>query len=182
MLEQYETARLEPPKKDILRKAIDAIRGLFAFAAEQIVAMSISKASIDLGNLWLRQRRTIGATKGLTFERGGDTFDDIGGLSHLKEFGGIFTGSRPPQAVCRLDELEKMTTGATGQVGDTSGISHDALGMDLRIIQDRHRTTSRQGCSRSSCLEIAPSPRRQGGRMQSAVAAETIQNISGRIA
>ena len=65
-------------------KAIDALLGLAAFPAEQVLAMSLSKKGLDLEQLWERKRQVIEQTPGLSVWRGGETFSDIGGCENIK--------------------------------------------------------------------------------------------------
>lgn len=139
----HKGAKLPGPKKDVLDKTVDALRGLSAFTAEQVVAMSLRKSGLDLDAVWIRKRQAIEATKGLTVYRGGETFSDIGGLDRIKEFtSGLFAGGAPPKMIVHLDEIEKMLAGSGGTsgLGDTSGVSQDALGVILRKMEDNDWT------------------------------------------
>jgi len=76
------TGKLAAP---VLEKAVDAVSGLSAFAAEQVTAMSFDETgSLDLDALWERKRVAIEQTKGLSVYRGGETFDDLRGLESVK--------------------------------------------------------------------------------------------------
>lgn len=115
---------------------VRAARGLSAFAAEQAIYMSVSKAGIDIDDLWERKRKMIEQTKGLQVYNGGESFDAIGGIARIKEFAGrLFNGSNPPTAVVWIDEIEKAMAG-TGSVGDSSGTSQDQLGVLLNAMND----------------------------------------------
>ena len=129
---------LKPPTKEVLAKAVDALRGLALFPSEQITAMSLRAKGLDLEALWARKRQAIEATKGLSVYRGTETFADIGGLDRIKEFtSGLFKGGQPPRVIVFLDEIEKMLAGArSAGLGDTSGVSQDALGVILRKMED----------------------------------------------
>jgi hypothetical protein len=123
---------------ETIAKAVDAVAGLAAFPAEQAVAMSLSPAGIDLEDLWERKRQAIEQAPGLSVWRGGETFDDIGGIENVKAFGrAIIAGSEPPRAVVFIDEIEKAMAG--GQ-GDTSGVSQEMLGTMLSWMQDKNVT------------------------------------------
>jgi hypothetical protein len=135
---QYEAAQLDPPEAAVLDRAVDALRGLAAFPAEQVTAMSLKKAGLDLDTLWERKRRMIEQTPGLSVNRSGETYDDIGGIENAKCFGRrILAGNDPPRAVVFLDEVEKAMAGASG---DSSGVSQDLLGTLLTYMQDRQAT------------------------------------------
>lgn len=120
-----------------LDKAVDALRGLAAFAAEQSTAMSLSKAGLDLDGLWERKRQLISNTPGLSIWRGGQTFDDLGGLDAIKaRFRRILTGRRPPRVIVWIDEGEKSSIGANA-MNDLSGTSGDQMGVMLSEMQDK---------------------------------------------
>ena len=127
-------AGLPAQSEETVNKASDALLGLSAFAAEQCLAMGITKAGIDLVGLWERKRKMIEQTPGLKVWRGGETFADIGGCSNVKEFmRDIARGKRAPRAIAFVDEIEKSISG----VGDTSGVSQDQLGALLTFMQDK---------------------------------------------
>jgi hypothetical protein len=130
-----EDAKLEPLTPEVTNKAADALLGLSAFAAEQCLAMSVSKNGLDLGNLWERKRKMIEQTPGLSVWRGGETFSDIGGCDNVKAFmRDIARGQRAPRAIAFIDEIEKSISGASG---DLSGVSQDYLGALLTFMQDK---------------------------------------------
>jgi len=79
----FESAEL-PPDEAIVNKAVDALVGLAAFPAEQVLAMSLSKKGLDIERLWERKRQAVEQTLGLSIWRGGETFDDIGGCENIK--------------------------------------------------------------------------------------------------
>lgn len=136
--EQVDTAGLPKPDAPILTKAVEAIAGLAAFPAEQVVAMSLSPDGLDLAGLWERKRQSIEQTPGLSVYRGSETFDDIGGIENAKEFGrSILAGQSPPRAVVFIDEIEKAVSGSGG---DTSGVSQEMLGTQLSWMQDKQVT------------------------------------------
>ncbi|MDI7266601.1 MAG: AAA family ATPase [Myxococcota bacterium] len=135
---QYQNAQLEPPEAGVLERAVDALRGLAAFSAEQVTAMSLRKSGLDLDALWERKRRMIEQTPGLSVNRSGETYDDLGGLENAKSFGRrILQGNAVPKAVVFLDEIEKAMAGAAG---DSSGVSQDLLASLLTYMQDRSAT------------------------------------------
>ena len=134
--DQYEAASLPPESlpDDVLAKAVDALSGLAAFPAEQVTAMSLKKDGVDLGDLWDRKRALINATPGLSVNRSGETFDDIGGCDNAKKFfRQVIEGAEPPRAVVFIDEIEKMFGGSGA---DTSGVSQGFLGTMLSYMQD----------------------------------------------
>lgn len=116
---------------------VKAARGLSAFSAEQAMALSLTKEGIDTEVLWEHKRKMIEQTKGLKVYRGGETFDDIGGIEQIKEFGRLlFAGREKPAAIVWVDEIEKAMAGSTGAGSDTSGTSQDQLGQLLSEMQD----------------------------------------------
>lgn len=124
------------PSKDQVVKAATALRGCSAFGAEQLAAMSLRKEGIDMDTLHTQAKAIIETTPGLTFERGGETFDDIGGLEFAKEFGRrMFKGPKAPAVIVRVEELEKAMAGSKG---DLSGTSGDALQVLLSSMEDNN--------------------------------------------
>lgn len=118
-------------------RAVAAVRGLSAFAAEQATAMSLRPDGIDLDHLWESKRRQIEQTPGLSVWRGTETFADVGGLDFAKQFlRQVLGGSRRYNAVVWLDELEKMVAGAEGVLADSSGVSQGILQAILGHMQD----------------------------------------------
>lgn len=130
-----EDAELAPEKRGDLGKAARTLRGLSAFAAEQSVALSITRDGIEHEDLEQRKRKTIEQTPGLAVWTGGETFDDLGGLGNLKTFlARVLTSAETPvQAIGFIDEIEK---GLAGSAGDTSGTSQDQLQVFLKVMQD----------------------------------------------
>lgn len=115
-----------------------ALRGLSAFAAEQAVALSMSKAGVRMDRLWTRKIQMVNDTPGLAVWSGHERFDALGGLEQAKTMlRRILAGRQAPQAIVFLDEIEKALAGAAGPVGDSSGVSQDMLGALLSYMQDR---------------------------------------------
>ncbi len=126
---------------EVVTKAVDAVRGLVAFEAEQAVAMCISPAtgSLDTSELWQRKRTMISSHKALTVWVGGQKFDDLGGIEEIKRrHRRIIKGKRPIRLVLWIDEIEK--TGLANAGGDLSGTSSDQLGTILTEMQDKDYT------------------------------------------
>lgn len=137
--------KLDVPAREELGKVTDALLGLSAFAAEQVLAMSITKEGINLPSLWERKKKTIEQTQGLSVFRGGESFADIGGCDNVKGFvRDILKGKRAPRAIAFIDEIEKCLAGTAG---DLSGISQDYLGALLTFMQDKAAT---------GCIFIGP--------------------------
>jgi hypothetical protein len=133
VLSQYKAAELEAPDGGN-EKAIEALRGLSAFSAEQITAMSLRRKGIDVDALWERKRQQVEQTPGLKIFRGGDRFDGIGGCDVVKGFlQRVLAGQGRPNAIVFIDEIEKAMAGAKG---DMSGVGQDQLGSLLTYMQD----------------------------------------------
>jgi len=124
-------------------RVIDTLLGLSAFAAEQVLAMSIEKNGdgenakrvINQDLLWERKKKMIEQTPGLSVWQGGESFEDLRGLSNLKSFLTriLTSGKTPVRAIGFIDEIEK---GLAGSAGDTSGTSQDQLQVFLKVMQD----------------------------------------------
>lgn len=138
---QFEAANQGLGAKEQLRfddvtaeKSVEALRGLPAFAAEQIAAMSLTKAGLNVDACWERKRQQIEQTPGLKVFRGGETFADIGGLYQVKQYlTDLMAGNGRPNAIGWIDEAEKAMPGNTN---DLSGISQDQLGQMLSYMED----------------------------------------------
>lgn len=134
-----------PEAAESAERAMDALLGLAAFPAEQVLAMSLSKNGLDLEQLWDRKRQVIEQTPGLSVWRGGETFDDIGGCENIKRFlRAVIDGEEAPRGIVFLDEIEKAFAG-TGT--DLSGVKTELTGAILSWMQDR---------SADGCLLIGP--------------------------
>lgn len=124
-------------EREDVDRAVDALRGLAAFPAEQAVAMSLRREGLDLGALLERKRAIINQAPGLTVYEGGQRFDDLGGLQAIKErFRRIINGRKRPRVVVWMDEIEKAMSGSDAGAGDSSGTSQDQLGVILSEMQD----------------------------------------------
>ena len=131
-----EAASVEAPSEQTCESIADALLGLSAFAAEQALALSVTKEGIQLETLWERKRQQISETPGLSVYAGTETFDDLGGLNQAKQlFGSLLKGKRKPGAVVFIDEIEKALGGSSS---DTSGVSQSMLGYLLSYMQDQN--------------------------------------------
>jgi hypothetical protein len=130
----FESANLSAPDEAVASKAIDALIGLAAFPAEQVLAMSLSKNGLDLDRLWERKRQAVEQTPGLTIWRSGETFDQIGGCENIKGFlKAVIEGQEAPRVIVFVDEIEKAFAG-TGT--DMSGVKTEMTGTMLSWMQD----------------------------------------------
>src|SRR5215472_13002085 len=119
-------------------KAVDALSGLSAFAAEQTVAVSFEKngdgVGLNLDTVWERKKQAIEETRGLKVWKDGETLDDVQGCDNIKNFARqIINGKMPPRVIVFIDEIEKAGVGNTG---DTSGTNMDQEGVLLVKMQD----------------------------------------------
>src|SRR5947209_2862081 len=130
--ETFESASVLAPDDVTVSKAVDALVGLAAFPAEQVLAMSLSKSGLDLERLWERKCQAVEQTPGLTIWRCGETFDQIGGCENIKRFlTAVLLGREAPRVF--VDEIEKAFTG-TGT--DMSGVKTEMTGTMLSWMQD----------------------------------------------
>lgn len=120
-------------------RVVDALRGVAAFPAEQIVAINTRVTGIDLDGMWEHKRQLIDRTPALKVYRGPETFDALGGLSNLKMFARrILHGRAQPKAVVFCDEMDK------GFVGDHE-VSQELLQMVLTFMQNTVGADPRAG-------------------------------------
>jgi hypothetical protein len=123
------------------QKAVDAVRGLATFAAEQAVAMSVTGSGkakeLDLDEVWSRKRAMISNTPGLSIWQGGETLADVIGCDAITDaITRKAKGKRPFRAVFWFDEVEKMFAGATAGTADSSGVSQGFMGAMLTKTQE----------------------------------------------
>lgn len=117
--------------------AIQYTRGLSAFAAQQTIALSITKKGLNatvLRDVW---RKAIDAIQGLRVQEDPQdaSLDRIAGLANLKDHAReIVSGKTRPNAIVWIDEAEKVFAGATG--GDLSGSSQAVLGAILTEMEE----------------------------------------------
>lgn len=128
---------------DTIGRVVESVKGLPYFGAEQVIAMALRPvpvadqkpaSCIDLEHCWAAKRKQVEQTKGLSIHRGGEKFDDLGGLDEIKEYlTCIMTGRRAPKVIVWLDEIEK--TGLANRQ-DTSGVNQDQEGVLLSWMED----------------------------------------------
>jgi hypothetical protein len=126
-----------------LEAAAEKLQGLTEFAAEQSVAMSLTKRNgkgeLDQDRLWQRKQKQIEQTPGLKVWHGDEKFDGVGGCDNIKRFLSRFgAGPNRPNAIVFVDEIEKALAGGGEHGGDTSGVSQDQLGCLLTEMQDQN--------------------------------------------
>lgn len=136
---QTKASALPDLKPAALAGAVDALRGLSAFAAEQITAMSLTKDGLDIDELWQRKIKVIEATDGFGVDKGDETLDDVRGAANFTDFSGRMVRSkRSPTLYVRIDEIEKAFAGlgTKGGAGDNTGITQDRLRTMLTYMED----------------------------------------------
>lgn len=134
VLKMHEVAKLETPAEKIVSSAVDAVRGLSRFAAEQVIAMSLRQSGLDLADCWERKKAAVNQTKGLNITTDGPTFNDLGGLESVIDFGRKrFSTARKPRVVVRVDEIEKAFAAAQT---DTTGVTQDQIAVFLKTMED----------------------------------------------
>jgi hypothetical protein len=134
-------------------RAVDALRGLAAFPAEQAAAMSLD-GTLDIDGLWERKRKMIGDTPGLSVWAGSEKLDDIGGNEQIKKFIRLMlAGRESPRVIVFIDEIEKSMAGAIGSIGDSSGVSQRQHQQMLTYMEDTQATgmicVGPPGCGKS---------------------------------
>lgn len=119
---------------------VTALKGLSFFPAEQSIALSLKKTGLDIEELWARKIQLINDTPGLAVWKDGQKFDDLGGLPEIKSrFRRIIKGRKSPSVIIWIDEIEKSMAGTQG---DSSGTSHDQLGVLLSEMVEKDYTGS----------------------------------------
>ncbi len=118
--ETYQAGKLKAPLDTVVVKAVEALGGLSAFAAEQVAAMSLRESGLDIPALWERKRVAIEQVPGLLVWRGTEKFDDIIGQDALKaHLRRRITAKRPLGVVVWIDEIDKALANVES---DTSGV------------------------------------------------------------
>lgn len=135
-----EAAKMGDTSKADRNRIRDTLLGLSSFGADQVLAMSITKAGkIDYDILQETKRRTIEQTRGLSVWRGSNRFADIGGYDNVKRFtSDLCKGDSAPKGILFIDEIEKAMQGAGGaNDGGTSADQHACL---LAWMENRRAT------------------------------------------
>jgi hypothetical protein len=130
----HELAKLPEPTQEVVRSAVDAVRGLSKFAAEQVVAMSLRPEGLDVEECWERKRAAVNQTPGLELTLGGPTFEQVGGLEAIIAWARKrFAGKYRPRVVVHIDEMEK---GLAAAQTDTTGVTQDQVNEFLQTMED----------------------------------------------
>jgi hypothetical protein len=138
---------------EVESQAVNALRGLSLFPAEQATALAIrgrgAEVTVDLPDLWTRKEQMIAATPGLSVWKDGARFSDVGGCDQVKGYlRRVMTAKVRPEAILFMDEGEKMWAGATS--GDNTGVSQDFMGAWLTWQQKMNDRGS------SGCIFLGP--------------------------
>ena len=124
---------------DTIERAVEAVQGLASFPAEQAVSMAVRPEGFDLEHLWEVKRNMVEDTPGLSCWRGGERFEDIGGLENAKRYcSQLINGRKQYGAVVFIDEIEKLLAGSSGGGSDSSGVSQGFLQVLLTYMQDHN--------------------------------------------
>jgi hypothetical protein len=131
--ETFKAAELPEPKEEETSKAVDAVTGLSAFAAESSLSLSISREGFDVAECWNRKRKMIEQTPGLQVWSGKETFSDLGGLDQFKKYvSAVFNGNDAPKCAVFMDEIEKAVAQDSGNSTKT-----ELIGILLSWFADR---------------------------------------------
>jgi hypothetical protein len=186
--DQHAHAKLSAPDDETLGKAVEAVQGLAAFTAEQVVALSMTPKGVNLDRLWERKRQIIDDTPGLTIWRGGERFSDIGGLTGIKQFfQQVIKGKEAPRCIVVLDEIEKHVASSAGNTQQTSEIGKGIMGNLLSYMQDHQAAGALlvgvPGCSKTLLAKATaseagiPAIQLNLGRLKASLLGETERQV-----
>jgi hypothetical protein len=142
--ELYEGAGLSRPEKDESALATRAVRGLSAFEADQVLAMSMPRdkkgnwGRVILDEAWKLKVAAVNKVKGLSMTLDGPDVSDLRGLDNaVSILDDLWAGPEPPELVVRVDEMDK-SLGGIGQngPGDNTGIAQDMHQQFLTNLED----------------------------------------------
>ena len=130
--------------EESIERLVEAVKGLSAFGAEQVLAMSLRTTTVttqklqcgfDLDHAWTAKRKQIEQTKGLSIFREDFGFDSIGGLDEVKNsLTKLMNGKKKPKVVIWLDEIEKSGLDSSRSGSDDAGT--DQEGELLKFMED----------------------------------------------
>lgn len=122
------------PAPESLVAASGVLRGLTAFGAENLLAMSLTKENgFDFNILKRGSVAAVNAVPGLSVIEGKMKMEDLVGLEQCKKYGRMkAAGKMKPTAVVLMDELSDQQAGEN----DSNGINRDARSVMLSAMQD----------------------------------------------
>jgi hypothetical protein len=139
LAELYQAAEYDDPPAELADAAVRAVRGVSAFQAEQILAMSLDgkTKAVDVARVWAHKREAVNQVRGLDMILDGPPLDSVLGLDGIVSvYRRLFEGPRRPEAVLLLDEMDKMMAGAGHEgPGDNTGVAQDAHGQLLDAME-----------------------------------------------
>lgn len=134
LLNSVEEESFAKPDAEGMKRAVHAVSGLSAFAAEQVAAMSLQPTGLDLDALWERKRIAVEQTRGLKVHRGSERFSDIVGMANVKAQLELRKRGRVPVGVVLvLDEVDKVMANVEH---DTTGVRMDQVRTMLTEMED----------------------------------------------
>lgn len=110
--QQVKNAGLPALDSEGVARAVDGVRGVAAFPAEQNVAMAVDfdRSVVDLDVLWESKRVTIEQTPGLGVSRSRETLENAGGMANARRFGlAVLNGNAPPRLLVHWDEISTVS-------------------------------------------------------------------------
>jgi hypothetical protein len=121
--------------REHLSQSVDAARGLSRFAVEQAGAVTLVQSrGLVPREVYDQKIGVLKAGKGLIPEWGKETFADLGGQDRAAWWADtIMQSKRRPALVARIEELEKILSGAGT---DSTGVQSDALAVLLQAFED----------------------------------------------
>jgi len=129
-----ESSKLPVPSTEDRKHIGDALLGLSAFAAEQAVALSLTKEGIDKESVRARKRQQIGETRGLSVYEGRETLTSIAGIRQAKKYVvGLARSKKNYGAIAWMDEFEKAIS---ANKSDSSGVTQDQTQQFLSYMDN----------------------------------------------
>ena len=124
---------LPPPSPEDRKRAVGALRGLPAFAAEQALALALAftPRGLDVREVLERKIAALEAIDGMEIWTGGERFDDLAGVDQLADFARALVPG--VELVVLIDEIEKQISTSR----DDSGAGRAQLGQMLTFMEDR---------------------------------------------
>lgn len=137
--QQHKNAELPLPDDEVRTAALDALVGLSSFTAEQVAAMSLTKAGVNVLKLWERKVKAIQNTEGLRVWRpkpGETTIDELQGIDNVVAFARKLADVDAFRTIVFIDEMDKAFAGGMSEHTGDSGVSKDQVGTLLSYIED----------------------------------------------